>query len=171
MVGVLALVGLGLAVVRGGYFASPASQLRVEAVDANDVLVLDGDTLRVGSRDLRLRRHIGYALNGLGARIVTTGKSSVLLVEVLDHDFDLVILDTDIEGMNGQETLGILRQMRPRLPVLFLHRAEDDVTEAVREGGGRIGTLARNADEGALMKAVERLVLKASDRETRVSSS
>ena len=123
------------------------------------VIVVD---VLAGSKDVRLRRHVGYALKGLNGRIVTTGKSSVLLVEVLDHDFDLVILDSEMEGMDGRETVSILRQMRPRMPVLFLHRAEEDVSARITEGGGRIGALVRNADEGALIRAAERIVWKAS---------
>ena len=98
------------------------------------------------------------------------GKSSVFLVEVLDHDFDLVILDTEMDGVDGREMLGFLRQMRPKLPVLFLHRAEDGVSDVVQKGGGPVGVLVRTVDEATVMRAAERLVLKASGQESRMPS-
>ena len=122
----------------------------------------------VGGRDPALRRHIAYALGGRG-RIVTTGKSASLLIDAIDEDFDLIILDTDLEGMDGMETLEILRQIRPRVPILFLHRAEDDVDE-MRRGGGRVGAIVRTADDAALVRAVDDAVARPVGEENRVST-
>ena len=124
-----------------------------------------------GSRDPILRRRIAYVLGGWQGRIVTTGKSGLVLIEALDHDFDLIILDTCLDGMGGRETLDILRQVRPRLPVLFLHRAEDDISDAVQKGGGRVGALVRTADEVELVRAAEELISKVPGQENRVPFS
>ena len=113
-----------------------------------------------GSEDVTLRRNIAYALNSSGSRVVTTGKSSALLVEVLDQDFDLVILDTEMEGMDGQETFQILRQVRPKAPVLFLHWEGEDVSNGVRTEEGRVGTLKRAATGAKLIRAVEALAAR-----------
>ena len=109
----------------------------------------------VGSKDPILRRHLAALLGNSMGRVETTSRSGQVLVEALDHDFDLVILDTFLEGLEGQEILGILRQVRPRVPILFLHRAEEVLV--VPERTGRTGILARSADDAELMKAVDRL--------------
>ena len=114
-----------------------------------------------GSRDVSLRRMIGHALKGAGNRVETTAKSSVLLVEILDRDFDLVILDTDLEGIDGQETFRLLRQMRPKIPMVFLHRKTEDLTSIAGAGEGSVVLLDRTAGEAALVRAVEETTVKA----------
>ncbi len=111
----------------------------------------------VGSKEITLRRNIAYAVNGLGGRVVTTGKSSLFLVEVLEQDFDLAILDTEMEGMDGQETFRILRQMRPKLPLLYLYRENEDLSDRVQAVDRQVVTLKRIATETELVQAVETL--------------
>ena len=120
--------------------------------------------IMAGSKDARLRRKIGYVLNRLASRTVTTGKSSAVLVGVLDRDFDLVVLDTDLEGMNGQETFRILRRIRPKLPVIFLHRNGEDLSDVLQRGDTRTAVMARSADRIVLYRAVEEMVSTFGDR-------
>ena len=95
---------------------------------------------------------------------MTTGKSSVFLGEVLEQEFGLAILDTDMEGMDGQETFRILRQMRPKLPLLYLYRENEDLSDLVQSAGGQVATLKRIATETELIQTVETLATKAAAR-------
>ncbi len=56
----------------------------------------------------------------LGHRVVTTPGGREALAWLSERkDFDLVILDQNMPGLNGQETLALLRKDDPLLPVLL----------------------------------------------------
>ncbi len=111
----------------------------------------------IGSRDASFRRQTAAALGDICDRTVTTEKSGSILVEALDRDFDLVIIDTHLEGLDGRETLTILRQMRPRARVLYLHRTDEDIEDLAHSGGGRVCAPVRTSESAALIQAVKEL--------------
>lgn len=84
----------------------------------------------VASRDEGLRRSLARLLDSPSNHVQTTSRSSELIqwvqdgnfdVEwVLDGNFDVVIVDDDLAGMGGVETLPLLKQIRPKLPIIML---------------------------------------------------
>jgi DNA-binding response OmpR family regulator len=53
-----------------------------------------------------------------------------VLIEILDHDVDLLILDVDVTGVMGMEIMSVIRRVRPRLPVILV---TDDYTHQIRK--------------------------------------
>ena len=121
--------------------------------------------IMIGSRDAVLRRQTASSIGESGDRIVTTGKSGKILVDALDRDFGLIIIDTYVEGMDGRETLAILKQVRPRATVLYLHRSDEDVEDLVSSSDGRLGTLVRTAGKSEMIEVVKRLTSRGPERE------
>jgi DNA-binding response OmpR family regulator len=119
----------------------------------------------IGSRDAVLRRRTASSIGETGDRVVTTSKSGKVLVEALDRDFGLIIIDTFVQGLDGRETLTILRQVRPRATVLYLHRSEEDVSNLESSGGGRLGTLVRTAGKSELIAKVKKLTSRGPESE------
>lgn len=50
------------------------------------------------------------------------------LIKAKDIDFDLVITDFKMPGMNGREVLDILKETKPNLPIVFFSVYLDDTT-------------------------------------------
>ena len=70
----------------------------------------------------------GLRANGFTTSVVLDGPSAVALAR--DEDFDLLVLDLGLPGLDGLEVLRTLRAAGRRLPVLILS-ARDDVTDKV----------------------------------------
>ncbi len=76
------------------------------------ILMVDDDPLILST--------IPDLLEALGHAVDTAPSGGEALVRIRSaDDLDLVILDLNMPGMNGVETLKALRQLRPRLPVLM----------------------------------------------------
>ncbi|MPZ94210.1 MAG: response regulator [Propionibacteriales bacterium] len=76
----------------------------------------------------------GLRANGLTPTVVTDGASA--LGHALSGDFDLLVLDIGLPGMDGFTVLRRLRQSRGAIPVIIL-TARDSLTDTVAglEGG------------------------------------
>lgn len=65
-----------------------------------------------------------------------TTKSSELIQWVLDEDVDAVVVDVDLGGMDGLESLPILKHLRPKLPIIMLSAdASTEVSRRIAEVG------------------------------------
>lgn len=86
------------------------------------ILVVDDEAV--------LAELLGAALRHQGwqTRTASNGWEALDLVE--EYDPDLVVLDIQMPGLDGMETLDRLRKKRPRLPVLFL-TARDALADRV----------------------------------------
>jgi len=78
------------------------------------------------------------------------GAEGITLVQELRPD--LVILDLNMPGMNGLETLSILKQKTPetRVVILTVSNAEEDVVSALRAGAD--GYLLKDMDPADLLQ-------------------
>ena len=70
----------------------------------------------------------GLRANGFATSVVGDGPGAVALAR--DEDFDLLLLDLGLPGLDGLDVLRTLRSQGRRLPVLVLS-ARDDVTDKV----------------------------------------
>jgi len=74
------------------------------------ILIIDDDEA------VRRATTILLEANGFSVEAVADGKSGVEAVK--DRQFDLVVVDLFMTGMNGLETTRAIRQYRPNLPII-----------------------------------------------------
>ncbi|NRR32493.1 response regulator [Oxalobacteraceae bacterium] len=118
--------------------------------DSISVLLIDDHTLfRSGIRSL-LQRHPEFAVVGEGADGVEGIKRAIQLRP------QVVLLDLNMPGMSGLETLHLLLQDCPDSAVIMLTVSEDaqDLSAALMAGAA--GYLLKNIDTDYLMRALRR---------------
>ena len=114
------------------------------------VLVLDDDpiNLRIAARLLRDLGHHGALVN--------EGLKALRLLE--QRHFDLLMLDVNMPGMNGQEVLDALRQREGgsgrRLPVLVVSGHDDEAIRAHYLACGADGFLCKPLEPASLCAAL-----------------
>ena len=105
--------------------ADPAS-LRARDAQGKRILVVDDDEL--------IRTSLPPMLEGMGHRVQTaSGGMEALRRLEAGLQVDLVILDLNMPGMSGTETLGRLRMFRPGLPVLISTGYQDESAREILE--------------------------------------
>lgn len=79
-------------------------------------------------------------LEGWEATVVTTGSEAVR--RVIDRDFDIVLMDIKMPGINGVDAFRAMRSVRPRLRVVLMsaYTAPGLIADAEREGVDRVMT-------------------------------
>jgi DNA-binding NarL/FixJ family response regulator len=88
---------------------------------------------------------------------VNDGKS--IIKEIILNDFDLVISDLDMPGMNGLDALVQLKLIKPNLPVLILSIFTEDLYAVRVLKAGASGYMNKNAAPFELINAVRRIAL------------
>jgi len=118
--------------------------------DTISVLLIDDHTLfRSGVRSL-LQRNERFAVVGEAADGVEGVKRALQLRP------DVILLDLNMPGMSGVETLQLLLQDRPDAAVLMLTVSEEAEDLAAALQAGARGYLIKNIDADYLIRAVER---------------
>jgi CheY-like chemotaxis protein len=135
--------------------ANGPAALQMEAVGALRILQVDDDDLILASIPLLLE------LQGHAVTTATGGQ------EALDQlggglAVDLVILDLNMPGMNGLETLHRLRALRPALPVLLATGYLDPGTEAELRQFGHALSIAKPFSMQELNGMLKRLTAQES---------
>lgn len=72
-----------------------------------------------------LKPHLMF-LRNKGYDVVTANNGSDALAMTADEDFDLVILDENMPGFTGLETLSRLKQRQPHIPVIMITKSEEE---------------------------------------------
>lgn len=114
------------------------------------VMVVDDDAinLRIAARLLRELGHHGALVN--------EGGKALRLLEA--RPFDLVLLDVNMPGLNGQDTLAALRRLPgPRPAVLMVSGHDDAGTRAHFLALGADGFLSKPLDRATLASALAAL--------------
>jgi CheY-like chemotaxis protein len=88
------------------------------------ILVVDDDEA-VRSMLARTLQHLGYAVVQC-----ESGERAVSIIEADGVPFDLVICDTFLGGMNGDETARLIGQLRPELPLITVSGYPRSVPDA-----------------------------------------
>jgi len=80
-----------------------------------------GEGVLVVEDDVQVKLMIGAVLADIGYRVLEAGDADAAL-EILKggEAFDLLITDVGLPGMNGRQLAELARQLRPKLPVLFV---------------------------------------------------
>ena len=88
---------------------------------------------------------------------VSDGES--LIKEVMQHDWDLVISDLDMQGRNGLDALEQIKLLKPELPVLILSIYPEDLYAVRVLKAGASGYLNKNSAPEELIAAIQRISL------------
>jgi DNA-binding NarL/FixJ family response regulator len=91
-------------------------------------------------------------------QVSETGDAHDAFRRILEHPWDLVVLDLDLPGKSGLDLLKEIRQERPRLPVLILsvHLPEQFAVRTLRAGAS--GFLSKDAAPDELVTAIRRIL-------------
>ena len=88
---------------------------------------------------------------------VSDGES--LIKEVIQHDWDLVISDLEMPGINGLEALEQIKQIKPDLPVLILSVYTEDLYAVRVLKAGASGYINKNVAAYELITAIQRILM------------
>ena len=115
----------------------------------------DNESLRLlATYTLSVKR--GFALVGLASN-----GSEVL--ELLDqHEADCIVLDVDMPTLGGFETLAVLRQRCPTIPVVLLTGFSGPVFTERARAAGAAALLDKGQGLGQLRSTVARVIAEAS---------
>lgn len=85
------------------------------------------------------------------------GSGHEVLNKVLKNDYDVVVLDITMPGMNGVDILNHLKNQRPELPVLILsmHPEEQYAVRVLRAGAS--GYLTKESAPDELIAAIRKV--------------
>lgn len=94
----------------------------------NRILVVDDDA--------NLLAGIKEVLGDAGYDVATAPRAEIALELLGRQNFDLMILDLRMPGMDGLEALGEVRRLRPRLPVIVVtgHGTMETAIQATKQG-------------------------------------
>src|SRR6266566_7219229 len=99
-------------------------------MDSPRILLVDDDTalLEALPHMIALRIH--------GVRVDTSDSAPQALELIQDHDYDAVVSDIRMQGMDGLELLAQLQVLRPEVPTLLIsgHADQSLVIQALRSG-------------------------------------
>ncbi|MGD9212145.1 MAG: response regulator transcription factor [Desulfobacteraceae bacterium] len=95
--------------------------------------------------------------------ITVTGEASKgteLLEKVRKHDFDVILLDLSMPGMNGLDVLKQLKIEKPRIPVIILtiHPESQYALRILKAGAA--GYLTKDSASDELIKAIRKVCNK-----------
>ena len=100
---------------------------------------------------------LGEVLQASGYGILTalSGNEGILLS--LQNSVDLIVLDYDMPGMNGDLVAQAIRRYRPELPIILFTGIPDDIPESARQN---VNEVASKTDFAGLVAVVAKLVKK-----------
>jgi len=83
-----------------------------------------------------IRKLLSEVLQGVGYQVVTASSGKEALELMKEHTVDLILLDMKMSGMDGLETLTLLKKVRPQTVVLIMTAYEEveGLKEASRRG-------------------------------------
>jgi DNA-binding NarL/FixJ family response regulator len=93
------------------------------------------------------------------ALVKEVSDGETLVKEVLQHDWDLVISDLDMQGRNGLDALEQIKAVKPELPVLILSIYPEDLYAVRVLKAGASGYLNKNSAPEELIVAIQRISL------------
>ncbi|MBT0663354.1 sigma-54 dependent transcriptional regulator [Geobacter pelophilus] len=96
--------------------------------DVKKVLVVDDEAV--------IREGMKRILDGAGYAVETFASGYSAIERMQDHEFDLVITDLKMPGMNGIEVLKSIKILQPEVPVILItgYAAIDNAIESMKSG-------------------------------------
>ncbi len=116
-----------------------------------------------------LRSHVFFLENrGYQVTCVTNGADAVEIVAQNDL-VDVVLLDEQMPGMDGLETLAAIKQKRPDLPVIMVTKSEEEHLMDEALGGQISDYLTKPVNPSQILLTCKRLLERIQLRNARVS--
>ncbi|MEX0894614.1 MAG: response regulator [Balneolaceae bacterium] len=105
----------------------------------------------------QLKAHIIF-LEGKGFDItaVTNGDDAVSMIK--DRPFDIIFLDEQMPGMNGLDTLEMIKQLQPSLPVVMITKSEEESIMENAIGGHISDYLIKPVNPNQILLTVKRIL-------------
>jgi two-component system invasion response regulator UvrY len=90
--------------------------------------------------------------------VAQASNGNAVLEEVRQQAFDLLVLDLSMPGRHGLELIKLLRDERPKLPILIfsMHPEEQFAVRALRVGAN--GYLSKEGDSDLILPAMRKVV-------------
>src|SRR5690242_11073598 len=103
---------------------------RRNCMDSPHILLVDDDAALLQA----LPHMIALRIHGL--KVDTSDSAPGALEQIQDHDYDAIVSDIKMPGMDGLELLTKLQELRPEIPALLItgHADQDLIIRAVRSG-------------------------------------
>jgi two-component system invasion response regulator UvrY len=93
-----------------------------------------------------------------GAVIGEAGTSQEALDAIWKGPWDVVLLDINLPGRSGLETLREIREIRPHLPVLIISVQTEEQVAVRSLRAGAAGFLHKNAEPDELIEAIRKIL-------------
>lgn len=118
------------------------------AVHSARILVVDDDKNQ--------RQMLVFALETCGYKVTAVASGSEAFAQACGGDFDAVICDVMMPGVDGLQTLERLRQVQPRLPVIMATAYATPKTAVKSKKLGAFNYLAKPYEMSDLLDVLER---------------
>ncbi|MEN9638960.1 MAG: hypothetical protein RLZZ262_828 [Bacteroidota bacterium] len=107
---------------------------------------------------LEIREGLAYIINSSqGFSCEVFENAEVAVNEVSDRDFDIVLMDINLPGMNGIECTRLLKEKNPKLPIMMCTAYEDDENIFKALAAGAKGYILKRAAGDHLIEAIKDL--------------
>ncbi|MGC2064282.1 MAG: response regulator transcription factor [Thermodesulfovibrionales bacterium] len=95
--------------------------------------------------------------SGIVRRITQVNSGEEVLATIKENNFDMVLLDISMSGINGIETLEEVKKLKPSLPVLILsmYPEKDYALRAIKAGAS--GYLTKKSAPAELANAISKI--------------
>ncbi len=114
------------------------------------IIADDHAMFREGIRDILLK-------TSLISEVDEVSSGEKLLGEILDKEFDLILLDIGLPGKRGLEVLSEIKSIRPEMPVIILsmHSEKRYAVKALKANAS--GYVTKNVSSDELLKAIQKV--------------
>ncbi len=117
-----------------------------------------------------LRPHILF-LETKGYDVTSVSNGADAVEKVRDARFDLVLLDEQMPGMGGLQTLEEIKQLAPEVPVVMVTKSEEEHLMEEALGGQISDYLTKPVNPSQILLTIKRLLERSRLRTERVSQN
>lgn len=117
-----------------------------------------------------LRPHILF-LESKGYLVTSVANGSDAVEKVKDERFDLVLLDEQMPGMGGLETLEEIKQYAPECPVVMVTKSEEERLMEEALGGQISDYLTKPVNPSQILLTIKRLLERSRLRTEKISQN
>ena len=104
----------------------------------------------------QIRESLSKLLRNFGYHVTLVAQGGQALDRALEEEFDLLLLDLNMPGMDGWETLDHLARLKPALPVVIITAQPDQRDWARAEGACAL--MEKPLDLPALLQTIRELI-------------
>lgn len=117
-----------------------------------------------------LRPHILF-LESKGYDVTQVSNGADAVEKVRDERFDVILLDEQMPGMGGLETLSEIKQLSPEVPVVMVTKSEEERLMEEALGGQISDYLTKPVNPSQILLTCKRLLERARLRNEKVSQN